>query len=253
MNPDTRSPVKLAAVLQGRPFRHFPTIPSTNDFAMQWLREGASDGALVIADHQTQGRGRQGRDWYSPIGTALTFSLIWRCQVHEAAQATMLAAVAVYDLLVALKIKDVAIKWPNDILITERKVCGILSEALWDNENFVGVVLGIGLNIHVDFSGTELSESAISLQTASLEPCERTEILRQLLSHLDQLRPYMGSSTLFRNWRSKLTSLGRPVTIQNLRGIASAVDDSGALWLELPDGQKKRILSGTLQEWRDSS
>ncbi len=243
---------KLRSALLGRPFRYYPALASTNDEALAWLQDGAEEGSLVISDHQTSGRGRQGRGWYTPPASALTLSIILRCSVDAAQQSTMLAAVAVYELLDELGISEIGIKWPNDVQIGPYKVCGILPEALWNGEEFSGVVLGIGLNVRADFVQTPLAKTAISLETASQFSYDRCDLLRRLLAITDCWRPHLGSATLFRAWRARLNSLGRPVKIGELSGIASAVDESGALWLDLPEGRQERILAGTLQEWRGS-
>ena len=243
---------KIRSALLGRPFRYYPALASTNDEALAWLRGGADEGSLVITDHQTSGRGRQGRGWYTPPASALTCSLILRCNIDAAQQSTMLAAVAIYELLDELGIGKIGVKWPNDVQIGRYKVCGILPEALWADEKFCGVVLGIGLNVRADFAGTPLAKTAISLEMSSQQQYDRCDLLQRLLTIIDRWRPHLGSDMLFRAWRARLNSLGRPVKIGELSGIASAVDESGALWLDLPEGGQERILAGTLQEWRGS-
>lgn len=242
---------KLQLILESRPYRFFSALESTNDEGLKWLRQGAIDGSLVITDHQTSGRGRLDKGWYTPPASAITCSLILRCCLNAAQQSTMLAAVAVFDLLQELAIKDIGIKWPNDVQIGKYKICGILPEALWSGERFCGVVLGIGLNVRVDFAGTPLANTAISLESVSQLSYDRSCLLQRLLDKIDRWRPYLGTSTLFQAWRARLISLGRPVTIGAFSGIASAVDESGGLWLELDDGSQKRMLAGTLQEWRN--
>lgn len=245
------SEARLRKALAGRPFRYFPTIASTNDEALTWLSEGATDGALVITDHQQSGRGRLGRAWFTPPASALTFTLILRCDAFAARQSTMLAAVAMHELLREFVAAEIGIKWPNDVQIAGRKVCGILPEAGWHGEQFNGVVLGVGLNTQVDFSGSPLAETAISLHEVSHLPIDRLELLRRLLAKLDAWRPFLGCAELFHAWRARLNMLGSTVQIGELRGIASGVDEYGALLLDMPDGRRERVLAGDLSEWSE--
>ena len=237
----------LKSILRDRPFRFYPAIGSTNDAALNWMREGAEDGSIVITDHQTSGKGRRGRIWYTLPSSALTFSLILFCEKNSSQQCTMLAAVAVYEMLKELGIQRIGIKWPNDILVENYKVCGILSEALWSGEKFIGVVVGIGINISIDFSGTQLFKKAISLRDVVNTPIDPTILLNSLLDKFDSWRVHLGTPKLFQEWRNRLIGLGRLVKLEHLSGIAKSVDESGALCLELGDGQEIQILAGTLQ------
>ena len=241
----------LKLILRDRPFRFYPTIDSTNYAALNWMREGAVDGSIVITDHQTSGKGRQGRTWYTPPSSALTFSLILLCERNSSQQCTMLAAVAVYEMLKELGIHRIGIKWPNDILVENYKLCGILSEALWSGEEFIGVVVGIGINISIDFSETMLYRKAISLCHVVNTPIDPTVLLNSLLDKFDSWRVHLGTTKLFQEWRKRLIGLGRPVKLEQVSGIAKSVDESGALCLELADGQEIQILAGTLQIKKD--
>ena len=241
----------LKLILRDRPFRFYPAIESTNDAALNWMREGAEDGSMVITDHQTSGKGRRGRIWYTPPSSALTFSLILFCEKSSSQQCTMLAAVSVYEMLKELGIQRIGIKWPNDILVENCKVCGILSEALWSGGQFIGVVVGIGINISIDFSGTQLSKKAISLRDVVKTPIDPTILLNSLLDKFDSWRVHLGTPKVFQEWRNRLIGLGRLVKLEHVSGIAKSVDESGALRLELDDGQEIQVLAGTLQIEKD--
>ncbi|MCY3834971.1 MAG: biotin--[acetyl-CoA-carboxylase] ligase [Anaerolineaceae bacterium] len=242
---------KLSRILKDRPFRFHHTIQSTNDDALAWLRQDAVDGSLVITRDQTAGRGRLKRGWYTPPDSALTCSIILRCDPIAAQQSTMLAAVSVFDLLDDLAIQELAIKWPNDIMVNGRKISGILAESLWSGEEMMGVVLGIGINLSVDFSATPLADRAISLHQLTRKELDPATLLTIFLRHFDRWRCHLGRTLLFRTWRSRLQLLGQWVTVDQRSGIAKAVDEEGALWLELANGEEIRILSGTLEERRD--
>ncbi|HNS63373.1 MAG TPA: biotin--[acetyl-CoA-carboxylase] ligase, partial [Anaerolineaceae bacterium] len=143
---------QLLGILAGLPVpavRYHEVTGSTNDDAMAWVGDGAPDGALVAANKQTRGRGRMDRQWLTPAGTALAFSLVLRPTQQEKIHLPLfspLAALAVTDALDALGI-HAEIKWPNDVLIQCRKVCGILAEAIWVGEELQAVVVGIGVNM----------------------------------------------------------------------------------------------------------
>jgi BirA family biotin operon repressor/biotin-[acetyl-CoA-carboxylase] ligase len=119
--------------------------------AAEWLQAGAADFSLVLANEQTAGRGRFQRRWYTPPDAALAFSLILRPRESEEGQQSLLftglGAVAVCEALERLYGLRPQIKWPNDVLVTGKKVCGILSEAHWQGEKLLGIVLGIGINV----------------------------------------------------------------------------------------------------------
>lgn len=238
----------LASILQDRTFQYYDTVDSTNDLAQTWLRSGAQHGAVVIADEQRQGRGRKGRVWHTPSGVALALSVILRPPQEMLQQVSMLGALAVSDLLLAIGAADLGIKWPNDVQLNGRKVCGILPEAVWHGDQLLGVVLGIGVNVRIDFSGTELEHSAISIEAALSKTYERAQLIAHLLERVDHWATLLGSDVLFNTWRARLNMLGKPVRIieenTTLNGIAEAVDADGVLLLRLADGSTRRIIAG---------
>ena len=130
--------------------RYYPQISSTNDAALAWAAEGAADLALVIADEQTAGRGRVGRSWITPAGAALACSLVLRPAVEEGESIALYSALGALAVVSALEEKyglNPEIKWPNDVLVRGRKLCGILAETVWLGSQAESVVLGIGLNV----------------------------------------------------------------------------------------------------------
>ncbi|MGC8855748.1 MAG: biotin--[acetyl-CoA-carboxylase] ligase, partial [Anaerolineae bacterium] len=142
----------LRAALQDLPLgelRYYASIRSTNDEALAWATEGATDLSLVIADEQTAGRGRAGRKWYTPAGAALAFSLILRPSPAEQTHLSRIVGLAAVSLAFSLEQSGLhpRIKWPNDILLQDRKVAGILVETIWTGEQADCVVIGIGVNV----------------------------------------------------------------------------------------------------------
>lgn len=239
---------RLRDVMGAREYRFFPTIGSTQDEALAWIRAGAPSGAVVVADEQTRGRGRQGRVWQTPPGVALAVSAILHPPPHALPQVTMLGAMAVVALLDELEVAEVDIKWPNDVRVRGRKVSGVLPEAVWEGDHLRGAALGIGINVRVNFAGTPLADTAVSLETAVNAALDRAELLAALLRHLDRWAAYLGTDTLAAEWRSRLGMLGQSVVIHTetaaLHGTAEAVEADGTLLLRDASGTLHRVLAG---------
>ena len=150
---DSFSLEKSLAGLRLGPLHYYHQIGSTNDEAARWAADGAPDLSLFVADEQTDGRGRLGRRWFTPAGSALALSLILRDQGQGSAlprhitRLTALGALAVCDALSDLYALQAEIKWPNDVLLSRRKIAGVLAEAHWQGEQLVAVILGIGVNV----------------------------------------------------------------------------------------------------------
>jgi BirA family biotin operon repressor/biotin-[acetyl-CoA-carboxylase] ligase len=229
---------------------------STNDDAREWAMTGALAGSVVVAEEQTAGRGRFGRAWIAPPGTALLFSVVLRPPPDPAriAQVPMAGAVAVIETLRALPRAHPAaidLKWPNDVHIAERKVAGILSESTWQGEMLQAVILGIGINVRVDFAGTPLAETATSIEPALGIRVDRAALLAALLKSLDRWTARADEEALFAAWRAALTTLGRQVTVRSLGaesqvigGLAVDVAGDGALLLRAGDGTLHRVVAG---------
>lgn len=230
--------------LMPRAVRYYDSVDSTNDLALDWLRAGAAVGSAVIADEQVKGRGRLGRTWHTPPGVALAVSVVLRPDARHVSQVTMLGALAIYDMLEWVGLKDLGIKWPNDVQVSGRKICGVLPEAAWDGDKLLGVALGIGINVRADFSGTELESSAISIEPALGRAVNRLDLLANLLEHVDFWYERLGTASLFQAWKSRLTTLGRSVVINDVRGLAESVDADGALLVRDSAGSIRRVLAG---------
>lgn len=255
--PDTMTPEDLAHLFANRPYRYFDSLPSTMLEAQRWLAEDAPDGGIVLAAEQTQGKGRLGRDWMTPLHAAIALSIIFREQASQhAGQITMLGAVAVAETLESLT--EITLKWPNDVHIKGKKVAGILAESVWGAEGLQAIVLGIGINVAVDFSASELASRATSLSDHLDSPPNQPDIIETLLARIDHWRlahrTYQTSqygglapSPLFLAWKNRLTTLGQTITLSNrekaVRGIARDVDHDGALLVEV-HGEIQRFMAG---------
>ncbi len=238
------SETRLSQVLGVRPFQFFPQIGSTNDQALAWLSAGAPSGAVVLADDQTKGRGRLGRSWFAPPGTALMFSYLLHPAPHQLTYVGMAGALAVCEATDQLGLAP-GIKWPNDVHLGGRKLSGVLPEAAWHGENLVGVSLGIGINIRIDFASTPFAETAVSLETVA-GALDRADFLASILARLDFWASRLSSDQLFEAWRSRLIVLGQQVSISGTTGIAEAVDRHGALLVREPAGALQRVLAGDI-------
>ncbi len=227
--------------------RFFERVDSTNDLALEWLRQGAQPGSVVVADEQVKGRGRHGRTWYTTPGTALIVSVILRPTHSQISQLTMQGAVAIVELLEHVGVTDVGIKWPNDVQLGGRKVSGILPEVVWSGADIEGAVLGMGINVRVDFSGTSLNDTATSVETALGASVDRLGLLVFLLDRIGYWTPKLGTRSLFDAWRERLTTLGQQVSHADGTGIAEHVDEDGALLVKAADGATQRLIAGDIE------
>ena len=209
----------------GHPRVHFRLTDSTNERARSLAASRAPHGTLVTADEQRAGRGRQGRDWTAPPGTAVLMSVVLR----ELSETLPLAAAVAVSEAVPLEAR---IKWPNDVWIDGRKVAGILVEGR-PQEGWA--VLGIGLNVTTEEFPSELNATSLRLAGADVSPAAA------LASLVDALRLWLPRprSEVLAAWRSRDALVGRTVRWSNgsNEGTAAGVDDSGALIVETRNGR----------------
>lgn len=236
----------LTNALGQRPFQFFPSVPSTQNEALNWLKNGASHGSVVIADEQTAGRGRMGRTWHTPAGVALALSYILKPTTIGAKHIFMAGGVAVAELLEGLAIPNISIKWANDVRIEGKKVSGVLPEAVWEGDKLQGVVLGIGMNVRVNFADTELEHLATSIEPLLNHAVNRTNLIANLLTRLDFWSNRLGSHELFQAWRSRLDTLGNIVTADGITGTAIDVTHDGALLIQKSDGATHTVIAGDI-------
>jgi len=166
---------------------------STNDICLALADAGAPDGTIVFTHHQTAGKGRQGREWFSRPGSSLTFSLLLRLSVDELAllsRFSLLGCSALVDVLAQDYQLKGLIKWPNDVIVRGKKICGVLMEALWQGQALQAVILGMGVNLARDAFPSEaaLRYPATSLEAETGFAPQPLELLEKLLITLDQTR-----------------------------------------------------------------
>ena len=221
------------------PLEFHPSLPSTNDLAAERLESGSPDLTLIVADEQTAGRGRMGRRWHTPPGAALAFSLVLRpAPTTPLWTHAPLGALAVHSALTGGYDLPAEIKWPNDVLVGGRKVCGILAEAHWQGDRLAGVVLGIGVNVAPEaVPPGELPFPAVSVADALGGPVDRWALLAGILSELLAWRAKIGSPGFLQAWEKRLAYRGREVLVGAHRGILAGLTPEGALRLRTEAGE----------------
>lgn len=223
--------------------------PSTNALVADFARQGADDGLVIVADHQTAGRGRLDRSWETPAGTALTFSVLLRPTMPAAAWPwlPLLTGRAVAKALTGLGYRA-GVKWPNDILIGERKVAGILVERI-DSPAGPAAVVGVGINTGMTEAELPVpTATSLSLEPGPQPPPDRTEVLIAVLAAIReaydawQLGGDAGVERLAESYSAGCVTVGQRVRIalpegSVLEGEAVAVDESGRLVVTSGDGR----------------
>ncbi len=187
-----------------------------------------------------------GRTWVASAHTALLFTVVLRPQPRHLSRISMLGGLAVYDVVKAYNVGGVGIKWPNDVQIKGRKVCGILPEALWEGDVLIGVALGIGVNIRVDFTDTPFQDSAINLENALGTPISRIDVLKRILERIDYWYEQLHEETFFAAWRDSLNMLGQFITVDGRQWVVDNVDASGGLLIRDSHGRIERVIAGDI-------
>lgn len=234
--------------LLARRVYYLPEVDSTNRLAADLARQGEPEGTLVVADYQTAGRGRFERRWESPPGKDLLFSVILRpaASARVVLPVTLVFSAAVADTLGALTGRDAGVKWPNDVVIENKKICGILAEGSTSGGRTVFVVVGIGINVNM--RAEELSrglwDRSCSCAALTGHAWDRGEVLARVVTALE--RAYLefaaeGFEELLGVYKSRLVILNRDVAIERegSRTIARVVDvaPDGGLVVDTPDGR----------------
>ena len=226
----------------------FESLPSTNTELARQASEGAGEGLSIVADEQTAGRGRLQRAWSSPKAAGLYFSILLRPTIppDQWPLITLMAALAVGDALSDACDVNTDIKWPNDLLSGERKICGILAESV-ETPAGRAVIVGIGINLTADAYPAELAEVATSVAEASGRTSERETLLAALLRALSRwyslLHEIDGPPKIVAAWTSRSSyASGKAVQVANgdevWQGITRGVEPDGALLLETTDGMR---------------
>lgn len=260
--PDKMLPDEIRNVLQtdfiGRKIYAFDKTDSTNDIASRLAEAGEPEGALVVAEQQAKGRGRLGRTWFSPKGKGLWFSIILRPGLPPSAapQVTLAGAVACAKAVRDIAGLDALIKWPNDVVINNKKVCGILTEMNTDMDRIRHVVMGVGMNVNVggEEFPRELTATATSVKIETSKDISRLALLAAVLHVFEELYARLKAGdfeSVKQEWIGLSNIVGKYVRVttegRTLDGYAVGVDFRGNLIVRLANGLNEHIISGDVR------
>ncbi|MEI6631506.1 MAG: biotin--[acetyl-CoA-carboxylase] ligase [bacterium] len=260
--PDRLFPFEITHNLNtkfiGKRISYFDTVSSTMDVAVEMGMRGSIEGTIVIAEGQSRGRGRFNREWFSPKYKGIYLSLILRPRIapNAAPILTLLAAVSICEAIKEVTGIDARIKWPNDILIHNKKLAGILTEISAETDITHFVVIGLGLNVNNDKKS--LIAGATSLAEQKKDKVSRTELLQEILrrienNYLDLKENSAGA--ILDKWRKSNLTLGRRVRVvsnKNTReGQALDIDTDGALLIRNDSGLIEKVMAGDIVHCRE--
>lgn len=238
----------------------FDSLPSTNLEAARLAIEGAAEGLCIVASEQTAGRGRLQRQWISPKGAGLYFSVVLRPRIHQRSWPliTLAAALAVHDALLEAYSLNTDIKWPNDVLANNRKLCGILAETV-ETTKGRAVVLGIGINLTSSALAPEVDDIATSVQLETGKLPDLEIVLRSLVISIERryemLQSMDGREEIRRDWsvRSSYAKEKR-IRVANgqdvIEGTTRGLERDGALRVETDSGEVRIVRAGDVTEFR---
>ena len=226
-----------------------PRLTSTMEVAKQEVQQGAMEGTVIAADEQTAGRGRIKRVWLSPRGS-IALSIILYPGIAYLPSLIMLASLAaVHSIEVVTELKA-QLKWPNDVLINGKKVCGILIESSLRGDRVEYAIIGIGINVNLKLADfPEIQPIATSLSDEMGREVSRLSVTRHLLVELENLyRVLPAGNSIYEEWRDNLSTLGRRVRVNSgetiYEGIAESVTRDGSLILRHRNGSLTNIFAG---------
>jgi len=246
----------LRTKIFGHPLLYFQELTSTNDMARELAMRGAREGTVIVAETQSKGRGRLKRQWVSPEG-GLWLSIVLRPKIEpkHAPKLTLVASVAVAKTIRKLFQLKAETKWPNDILINHKKVCGILTEAKTRVNELDFVIVGVGMNANfrVNALPSSLRDFSTTLREELKTEIERETMLRTLLEETESYYNMFSEGkfeTILKEWRNSARFLGSYVKIvsheEKIEGWAADIDEAGALMVKLKDQTMRKVTSGDL-------
>lgn len=252
--PDTPIEIEIKQNLNtkiiGKKIYYYTQLKSTNTTAKQKTLEKTAEGTIIIADTQTQGRGRKNRTWYSPHG-GLWFSVILYPNLppERSMLLTMTASVSVAQAIEETTGIKPVIKWPNDLLINNRKVCGILTELDAEIDKINYVIIGIGINVNNEIKN-DLKHIGISLKQVTKHPISRVELLKTILKQFDKNYLHINNPDYIRKqWLAYSKIISKKIMIteegNKITGVVQDIDESGCLLIN-SEGKIKRVVSGDL-------
>jgi len=247
---------KLKTKVFGRSVISYRKVDSTNIIAYELAEKGMKEGAVILADEQVKGKGRHGRRWSSPSKGGIYMSCILRPSIapNEISRITLLAAVAVAQAIRDVASLEVTIKWPNDIMVARKKLCGILTEMKAEQDSVDFVILGIGINVNL--SKDELPKGATSVREeitscgGKINP-SRVELAKKVLEKLEEYYNLMkteGFEPIIDIWKDLSVMIGSRVKVsvhgKTFEGLAHDINPDGALIVRTESGVLEKISSG---------
>ena len=254
--PDDITSWEIGSQLKGKSMfqeiHYLPSVDSTNNYARLLSEQSSNEGIVVVTDLQTAGKGRRGRTWLSPSKENIMMSFVLRPTIEpmKASMLTLVAAMAVKDAIQKQGI-DTVIKWPNDLVVDQKKICGILTEMSSQMDYINYVVIGIGINVHQKAFDDEISSMATSLDLAKGAFVRRSEVIADILTAFEkyyQLFLQTEDLSLLKDaYNKNLVNIGKEVQIISAKeikeGISGGIDDDGSLIVTI-DGKTEHIISG---------
>jgi BirA family biotin operon repressor/biotin-[acetyl-CoA-carboxylase] ligase len=231
----------------GKELRYYEEVQSTNQVARE-MASGCSDGAVILSEIQTGGKGRLSRQWHSPPG-GIWMSLVLKPDIPlaQANRINMAASVAILRTLSRQFGIKAMIKWPNDILINERKLCGILMEISAEVDRLEYAVVGIGINANVNANEFPADWNATSLSIELDHQISRIQLIQSLLLEIENAYIHLGSPEIYSMWKDNSATVGRRVRITSqegdLEGDVVFLSEDGALGLRIGD-KVRRVVAG---------
>ncbi len=245
---------RLKTDTMGRPVVYYEETDSTNTRAKEAGEEGMAEGTLFVADRQSAGKGRRGRQWSSPSGENIYMTLLLRPQINpsKASEMTLLMALAVADGIKKCTGENVGIKWPNDVIIGGKKVCGILTEMSTEIEYINYVVIGVGINVNQETFPEEIENVATSLKLAVGDMVDRAALTAEVMESFERIyRKFLESEDLAgvrEEYESMLLNKNQKVRVlepgHEYEAVALGITETGELIVQTPDGEVQHVYAG---------
>lgn len=233
---------------------YFDKTDSTNTQAKILAEAGAPHGTLVVADQQVGGKGRRGRSWVSPAGVSISMSILLRPEIPSASASmlTLVMALAAAEGIRKSTGLEAVIKWPNDLVVNKKKICGILTEMSTELTEIQYVIPGIGINVNQTEIPEELRATGTSLYLEAGRKFNRSRIIAATMEsfekYYDRFIETADMTGLMEEYNARLVNLGNEVCVLapsgEFRGIAEGISKTGGLIVRLPDGTKTEVISG---------
>lgn len=240
--------------MENKKIIYYQQLDSTNTEIARLAAEGVTHGTVVVADAQTAGKGRRGRQWESPAGENIYMSILLRpdCMPDRAPMLTLVMAYSVAKAIRELGFEDLQIKWPNDLVLSGKKICGILTEMQLSGSKIDCVVVGVGINVNTSKFPEELKDIATSLYQESGRTFDRTLIVESVVGYFEkayqQFLQTQDLSFLREAYNAMLVNVDKEVRVlepgNEYTAYAQGINSEGELLVRTEEGEEKRIYAG---------